>query len=73
MLMEIVMGLFCVAMIGGGVGMILSPESFIIGANPTLELMQKHLPDWVVRRFVQGLGGFMVVAFVGYFFARYVF
>lgn len=71
--MEILVGLFCVAMIGGGLGMMLSPESFIIGANPTLELMQEHLPDWFVRRFVQGLGVLMVVIFFGYFFARYVF
>lgn len=71
--MEVLLALFCLAMIGGGVGMVLSPSSFVIDANPTLQLLKKHLPDWIVFRFVQGLGLFLIVAFIGFFFTRFVF
>lgn len=73
MLMKGLLALFCLAMAGGGVGMVLSPSSFVIDANPTLQLLKKHLPDWLVFRMVQAMGLFLVVAFLGFFFVEFIF
>lgn len=72
MLYDLLLGFFSLAMVGGGIIMVRSPELFITRANPTLELLQTHLPDGVTRRIVQVLGVMLVLFFFGYFYARFI-
>lgn len=71
MLYDLLMPLFSVAMAGGGLVMVWNPEA-IIEANPTLQLLQKHLPAGVTRRIVQALGLMVFVFFLGFFYVEYV-
>lgn len=72
MLYDLLLGGFSLAMVGGGIMMVRAPELFITSANPTLELLQEHLPEGVTRRIVQGLGGMLVLFFFGYFYSRFI-
>lgn len=73
MVIELLLGVFCLAMIWGGGAMVLYPAAFVGDFNPTLQLLKEHLPDWIVLRIVQSLGVFLVLLFLAFFFGEYVF
>ncbi|MFB6098374.1 MAG: hypothetical protein ABEK84_04545 [Salinibacter sp.] len=55
--------LYATVMLGIGVGgaaLMRFPDAFVIGANPLLQLLKKHLPDAVARRTIQELGAVLL-------------
>lgn len=72
MLYDLALGVLSIGMVVGGVYMIRTPERFIIRANPSLQLMDKHLPEGWTERIVQVLGAMLILFFTAYFYVRYV-
>lgn len=73
MLFDLLFPVFLVAMVGGGVAFILSPDTFAGPANPTLELLKDTLPDEVALRIIQGFGGIVVLSALYFFYLLYLY
>lgn len=73
MLLDLVFPVFLVAMAAGGVAFILYPDAFVVGANPTLQLLKDALPDWLALRIIQGFGGVVLLSALFFFYVLYVY
>ena len=69
---DLLFPIFFVAMVGGGVAVILYPDASVVGTNPTLELLEETFPDWLALRIVQGLGGVVILSALFFFYVLYL-
>lgn len=72
MVYDLALGVLSMGMVVGGLYMIRSPELFITDANPTLQLLQRYLPEGWTRVVVRVMGAMLMLFFSSYFYVSYV-
>lgn len=57
----------------GSILMMLRPRVFIVGMNPTLELIDRHLSDETTARVIRGFGGFVLLSSLFFLYLVFVY